>query len=255
MKAGAGIFISVLWLILNPASQAWADQLAGTVWQEPTTGMTFVWVPGGCFQMGASENPSQKPIHEVCLRGFWLGRHEVTQKEYEQVMGSNPSYFKGEDRPAEQVNWDEAYAFAVQLGKKNGKLLRLPSEAEWEYACRAGGQHESYCGQGQVTDLAWFGGNSGTRTHPVEQKQANARGLYDMSGNVWEWVLDCWHADYAGAPTDGSAWVGNGTCAQRVSRGGGWFDSVPFLRAAYRNKYESSSRFSYLGFRLVMTQD
>ena len=254
MKAGLGILISILSFIPNPASQAWAEQSAGTVWTEPTTGMKFVWVPGGCFRMGAGDNRSEMPIHEVCVRGFWLGRHEVTQREYEQIVGSNPSYFKEDDRPAEQVSWDEANAFAAQIGKKIGSLIRLPSEAEWEYACRAGGQHDAFCGQGQVVNLGWFGSNSGTRTHPVEQKQANAWGLYDMSGNVSEWVLDCWHADYAGAPTDGSAWMGNGACGQRVSRGGAWFDSVPFLHAAYRSKYEPSSRFSYLGFRLVMTQ-
>jgi formylglycine-generating enzyme required for sulfatase activity len=189
------------------------------------------------------------------MRGFWFGRHEVTQKEYVQLTGSNPSYFKEDDRPVEQVNWDEANAFAAQLGHKNGRVIRLPSEAEWEYACRAGGQHETYCGQGQVSDLAWFGANSGTRTHPVVQKQANAWGLYDMNGNVWEWVLDCWHKDYTGAPSDGSAWAGNETCGPRVVRGGGWFDSMPFLHAAYRNKYAPSSRFSYLGFRVVLTQD
>ena len=132
--------------------------------------------------------------------------------------------------------------------------MRLPSEAEWEYACRAGGEHASFCGQGEASNLAWFGANSETRTHSVEKKQANAWGLYDMSGNVWEWVLDCWHGDYAGAPADGSAWMGNGACGQRVFRGGGWFDSMPFLHAAFRNKYAPSSRFSYLGFRLVMNQ-
>lgn len=255
MKAGVGLLISTLWLISNPASQARADQAAETEWQEPTTGMEFVWVPGGCFQMGADENRSERPIHKICMRGFWLGRHEVTQKEYKQLTAGNPSYFKGDDRPVEQVNWDEANAFAVQLGHKSGKLMRLPSEAEWEYACRAGGQHETYCGQGQVPDLGWFGLNSGTRTHPVGKKLANAWGIYDMSGNVWEWVQDCWHSDYNGAPTDGSAWAGNGNCAQRVFRGGGWFDSLPFLRAAYRNKYEPSSRFVYLGFRLVMAPE
>jgi formylglycine-generating enzyme required for sulfatase activity len=217
--------------------------------------MEFAWIPGGCFQMGADDNLAEKPIHKVCIRGFWLGRHEVTQTEYEQIVGSNPSYFKGGDRPVEQVNWDEANAYALQLGHKSGKLMRLPSEAEWEYACRAGGQHETYCGLGQVSDLGWFGSNSNTQTHAVGQKLANAWGIYDMSGNVWEWVQDCWHADYTGAPTDGSAWVGNGTCGQRVFRGGGWFDSLPFLHAAYRNKNEPSSRFFYLGFRLVLTQE
>jgi formylglycine-generating enzyme required for sulfatase activity len=217
--------------------------------------MEFVWIPGGCFQMGADDSLAEKPIHKVCMRGFWLGRHEVTQNEYEQVVGSNPSYFKGGDRPVEQVNWDEASAYALQLGHKSGKLMRLPSEAEWEYACRAEGRHETYCGPGQVSDLAWFGSNSNTQTHAVGQKLANAWGVYDMSGNVWEWVQDCWHADYTGAPTDGSAWVGNGTCGQRVFRGGGWFDSIPFLHAAYRNKYEPASRFFYLGFRLVLTQE
>lgn len=254
MKAVVGLVISILWLVPNPVQQAWAEQSTGTIWKEPTSGMEFVWVPGGCCQMGAGENPSERPIHDVCMPGFWLGRHEVTQKEYVQLTGSNPSYFKGDDHPVEQVNWDEANAFAAQLGRKNGRLMRLPSEAEWEYACRAGGQHKTYCGQVQASDLGWFGKNSDARTHAVGQKLANALDIFDMSGNVWEWVQDCWHADYTGAPRDGSAWEQNGTCGERVFRGGGWFDSLPFLRAAYRNKYQASSRLSYLGFRVVMTQ-
>ena len=252
MKAGLGILISILSFIPNPASQAWAEPSAGTVWTEPTTGMKFVWVPGGCFRMGAGDNRSEMPIHEVCVRGFWLGRHEVTQREYEQIVGSNPSYFKEDDRPAEQVSWDEANAFAAQIGKKIGSLIRLPSEAEWEYACRAGGQHDAFLRPGPVGS-GWFGSNSGTRTHRVEQKQANAWGLYDMSGNVSEWVLDCGTRITRGLPRMGApGWETE--LAATCFRGGAWFDSMPFLHAAYRSKYQPSSRFSYLGFRLVMTQ-
>ena len=252
MRAAIGVLLSLLVIPPCAGSAAWAEQTAGSTWTEPTTEMTFVWVPAGCFQMGANENPSEQPVHRVCLQGFWLGRDEVTQQTYQQLKGHNPSFFKGGDRPVEQVSWDDAIAFAAELGQRSGKPMRLPSEAEWEYACRAGGQHETYCGPGQASDLAWFSGDSATRTHAVGKKQANAWGLRDMSGNVWEWLTDCWHADYTGAPTDGSAWSGTGSCPQRVARGGGWFDSMPFLHAAYRNKYEPSSRFAFLGFRLVM---
>jgi formylglycine-generating enzyme required for sulfatase activity len=255
MMASARLLLAILGFVSSICTQSWAAPAVGTVWTEPTTGMEFAWIPGGCFQMGSDESLTAKPRHNVCVSGFWLGRHEVTQKEYERVAGHNPSYFKGGERPVEQVDWDEANAFAIQLGRTSGHFMRLPSEAEWEYACRAGGQHEIYCGEGQISDLGWFGRNSYTQTHPVGQKLANGWGTYDMSGNVWEWAQDCWHANYSGAPTDGSAWTGTGNCRQRVARGGGWFDSSPFLQATYRNKYEASSRYFYLGFRLIMKHE
>jgi formylglycine-generating enzyme required for sulfatase activity len=156
----------------------------------------------------------------VCVKGFYLGRTEVTQEQYQRLTGANPSRFKGGSLPVEQVTWGEAKSFADELAYRSGQKIRLPSEAEWEHACRAGGQTE-YCGRGSVENLAWYDANSDRRTHPVGQKRANEWGLHDMSGNVWEWVEDCWNGSYQGAPTDGKAWL-SGDCARRVKRGGSW---------------------------------
>jgi formylglycine-generating enzyme required for sulfatase activity len=154
----------------------------------------------------------------------------------------------------EQVSWDDAQAYIKKLNRKTGQHYRLPSEAEWEYACRAGGA-QAYCGGNEVDRVAWYGalgeagGNSGQATHPVGRKQPNALGLYDMSGNVWEWVADPWHPGYAGAPTDGRAWQGDG--AKRVIRGGSWRDYPLLAAASYRIYAGAAKRSSDLGLRVA----
>ncbi|OGT00964.1 MAG: hypothetical protein A3K04_09095 [Gallionellales bacterium RBG_16_56_9] len=169
---------------------------------------------------------------------FAMGKYEATQGQWRAMMGNNPSSFSncGDTCPVENVSWNDAQEFIQKLNAKSGKQYRLPSEAEWEYACRAGGQHE-YCGSDSADSVAWYFDNSGNTTHPAGRKQANAFGLYDMSGNVWEWAEDCY----------------NGDCARRVLRGGSWGSSTYGLRAAFRGYGVPGDRGSYVGFRVART--
>ena len=202
-------------------------------------------IPAGSYDMGETGS-----THRVTLKGFALGKTEVTQGQWKAIMGNNPSNFTscGDNCPVEQVSWNDAHAFIEKLNAKTGKQYRLPSEAEWEYACHAGGR-QAYCGSDNLDSVAWHDSNSGNSTHPVAEKQSNAFGLHDMSGNVWEWVEDGYHADYKGAPDDGSAWLGND--ANRVLRGGSWIVSPRVGREAGRNWYETGSSYYNLGFRLA----
>jgi len=205
----------------------------------------MVVIPAGSFEMGETG-----PTHRVTLQSFALGKTEVTQGQWKAVMGNNPSHFVrcGDNCPVEQVSWNDAQAFIQRLNAKTGKQYRLPSEAEWEYACHAEGR-QAYCGSDNLDSVAWHDGNSGNSTHPVAVKQANAFGLYDMSGNVWEWVEDSYHDDYKGAPVDGSAWQSDG--ANRVLRGGSWIVSPRVGHEAGRNQNETAGSYYNLGFRLA----
>ena len=233
-----------------------ASMVAGKVFKDCADCAEMVVIPAGSFDMGSNNDTSEKPVHRVTIsRAFAIGKTEVTQGQWKAVMGNNPSKFTscGDNCPVEQVSWDDAQAFIQKLNDKTGKQYRLPSEAEWEYSCRAGGQQE-YCGSDNLDSIGWYGalakpaGNSGKTTNPVATKQANAWGLHDMSGNVWEWVEDSYHDSYNGAPADGGARQGDG--ALRVPRGGGWSYSQ---RAAKRGGSEPSFRFSTIGFRLART--
>ena len=211
----------------------------------------MVGIPAGSFEMGGTASDEQ-PVHHVSLKAFSLGKTEVTQAQWRAVMGTNPSRFKNcDDCPVENVSWDDIQGFLQKLNSKTGKSYRLPSEAEWEYACRAGGTHE-YCGSHSVDAVAWYDKNSGSKTHPVGQKQANAFGLYDMSGNVWEWAQDCWNGRYSGAPIDGSAWA-TGDCGQRVQRGGSWYSLADVTRSAIRSRGNSGLRYYDSGFRVALS--
>ncbi len=225
---------------------------ARETWTEPVTGMELIWVPAGCFLMGSEEGDAdERPVHEVCLQGFWLARTEITQGQWRRVMGENPAHFgSGDDHPVESVSWDEAQAFIARLNEQGAGGLRLPSEAEWEYACRSGGRDQTYCGGEDLDRLAWHAVNSGSGTHPVGGKQGNGLGLFDMSGNVWDWVADCYSDDYAGAPSDGSVWEA-GDCYRRVLRGGSWSVAPRFLRAANRDRLNRNARYRNVGFRLA----
>lgn len=229
------IFHMVLFLCLQGIIfSANAEPSAGTHWKEPRTGMEFVWVPSGCFQMGGTDWSFGSPLHKVCVKGFWMGKYEVTQTEYQQVTGANPSKFIGLQNPVENVSWDDAFHFTEQMTGKFGTKIRLPSEAEWEYACRAGRVQGKYCGsQDNPNLLAWYEANSAHQSRPVGRLEANDWGLYDMSGNVWEWVQDCWHSTFQGAPADGSVWKG-GECPTRVVRGGSWCNESSYSRAGFR---------------------
>jgi len=214
--------------------------------------MEFVWVPSSCFQMGTKDGEhDEQPVHKVCVKGFWMGKYEVTQSQYEQVTGRNPSGFSGVRNLVEEVNWHEASAFAEEMSSNTGTKVRLPSETEWEYACRAGNVHETYCGSGDKADkFAWHRFNSQKTTHAAGQLAANNWGLYDMSGNVREWVQDCWNENYAGAPADGSARE-SGECGKRVLRGGAWNFLPGFARAPIRYYDNSTERDKDTGFRVA----
>jgi formylglycine-generating enzyme required for sulfatase activity len=244
-------------------------------------GMDFVLIPTGEFNMGSPSNDvgrfdSEGPVHHVKIsNAFYMGKYEVTQKQWRDIMGSSPSYFKGDNLPVEQVSWNDVQDFIKKFNEKEGgNKYRLPTEAEWEYSARAGtttrysfGDDESMLG-----DYAWYVSNSGTRqpkkgdyfgydkddllqniwngkTHPVGEKKPNPWGLYDMYGNVLEWVQDSANRDYNGAPTDGSSWEGSGS--YRVFRGGGWNDFAGGCRSASRYGYDPVYRGSAVGFRLL----
>ncbi len=230
---------------VTPAS----TRQAGQIIKDCSDCPEMVVIAAGSFQMGSEGAKDEKPAHSVSISPFALAKTEVTQGQWRAVMGSNPSYFSscGNDCPVEQVSWDDAKEYLRKLSAKTGQSYRLPSEAEWEYACRAGGQHQ-YCGSDSEDDVAWIGKNSDDKPHTVGKKQANAWGLYDMSGNVWEWVEDLYHDSYAGAPTDGSAWT-TGEGVARVLRGGSWFVIPDFARAAFRSRDATAGRDSVSGFR------
>ncbi len=228
---------------------------------ESVYGIDMVNIPGGTFQMGCGPHDGEcrddeKPLHIVTVSAFAMGKTEITQGQWKAVMGSAPPnlYFKncGEDCPVERVSWNEVQEFIETLNRKTGGHYRLPTEAEWEYACRAG-QDTLYCGGNDPDAVAWHDGNSGYKTHPVGGKQANAFGLYDMSGNVEEWVQDCYHYGYQDAPRDGSGWDGNAKCEERVVRGGAFSDYKSDVRCHGRSSSYPDLRHFSNGFRVVVS--
>lgn len=193
----------------------------------------FVKIPAGSFMMGDKESDYAQPVHKVNIGSFYMLKTEVTQAQWKAVMGSNPSNFSNcDDCPVENVSWDDIQVFLKKLNTLTGKNYRLPSEAEWEYAAR-GGQDFKYAGSNNIDEVAWYGENAGGTPHPVGNKKANRYGLYDMTGNVWEWCEDTWHDSYKGAPTDGSAWVDNKSL-NHVLRGGSWYEVASSARLSTR---------------------
>ena len=219
----------------------------------------MVKVEAGSFNMGATpemENPydSEKPVHRVTLtNNYYIGKYEVTQALWQAVMGSNPSYFKGDDLPVEKVSWDDCQDFISKLNAMTGKRFRLPSEAEWEYAARGGKKSRGYqySGSNTLGDVAWYYGNSGPKTHAVGTKQPNELGIYDMTGNVWEWCQD-WFGSYSSSPQTNPTGAASGSI--RVCRGGSWNYSAGLCRTSYRGNNSPDDRFSYLGLRLVLSE-
>ena len=204
-RVAATLFLSVCLLTLGMAARAGDD------FHEPV----MVSIPG---------------------KNYALGKYEVTQAEWEAVMGNNPSKLKGANLPVERVSWNDVQDYLKRLNQKTGKNFRLPAEAEWDYACHGGSQTQ-YCGGNDADAVAWHNGNSGGKPHPAGRKQANGYGLYDMSGNVWEWTENCWEGD----------------CAKRVLRGGGWYSIPQEVRSVIRD-WEAASKGSFLiGFRLART--
>jgi len=190
----------------------------------------MVWVEGGTFQMGSNSGvDDEKPVHTVTVRGFWMGKYEVTQAEYRRVMGTNPSNFKCDDCPVERVSWEDAAEYARRVGG------RLPTEAEWEYAARGGNKSHGYrySGSDTLDEVGWYDNNSGSETHPVGQKKPNELGLYDMSGNVKEWCADSYGSNYySKSPVNNPQ--GPQSTWSRVLRGGSWSGSVNGCRVSYR---------------------
>lgn len=239
-----------------------APALAEEVWREPITGMEFVRVQGGCFHMGDVFGDgafNEKPVHEVCIDDFLIGRTEVTQGQWQAVMGDNPSFFaRGPDYPVEGMTLQEIEQFIQRLNAAGNGHFRLPTEAEWEYACRAGGRKAKYgTRNGEIGGgLANYQAAEGApdpypETAPVASFPPNPLGLYDMSGNVWEWVADIYAADaYKHHRRDNPLYQGNGP--SRLLRGGGWSFEAPFLRCAKRRMHcRPSVRYDFIGLRLV----
>jgi formylglycine-generating enzyme required for sulfatase activity len=218
--------------------------------------LEMVSLPAGEFLMGSDESDYEKPQHQVKVNSFAIGKYPVTQAQYEAVMGTNPSYFKNNPQnPVEQVSYDDAKAFCQKLSQITGKTYRLPTEAEWEYACRAGTTTDYYFGDdaNQLGDYAWYYENSNSTTHRVGQKKPNGWGIYDMSGNVWEWCEDDWHNSYAGAPDDGTAWLDNDNRSQSLKclRGGSWYFYPDGCRSAIRTGCYPVNHSIGIGFRVV----
>jgi formylglycine-generating enzyme required for sulfatase activity len=187
----------------------------------------------------------------VTVSDFYIGKYEVTQKQWVDVMGSNPSKFKGDDLPVEMVSWNDVQKFIEAVNQKTGKKYRLPTEAEWEYAARGGNKSKGnkYSGGNNIDDVAWYGGNSGSRTQAVGTKSANELGIYDMSGNVWEWVSD-WYGEYSSSAQTNPAGPSSGS--GRVDRGGGWNYSAGRCRVSARDGDHPGNRYGNIGFRLVL---
>ena len=213
-------------------------------------GLELVLIPPGSFIMGGEGLLDTRPIHQVTIReGFYIGRYEITQAQWQHVMGNNPSQFRKGSNPVENVSWDDASDFINRLNEMNdGYSYRLPTEAEWEYACRAGTTGDY---AGDVNKMSWYEDNSGARTHAVGQKQPNAFGLYDMHGNVWEWCLDYWHENYGDAPSDGSAWLTGGNSRERVVRSGSWNNNYKWVSSFFRYAMPPTVRGNNVGFRVV----
>ena len=232
-----------------------ADLLPITVY-----GVTFnmIKVDGGTFTMGATseqQNPDsdEKPVHQVTLSSYYIGETEVTQGLWKAVMGNNPSYFKGDDLPVENVSWNDCKKFIDKLNSLTGKKFRLPTEAEWEFAARGGNKsrHTQYSGSSSLDDVAWYLNNSGNKTQPVKTMEANELGIYDMSGNVYEWCQD-WYGDYSSNAQYNPTGPESGTI--RVFRGGSWNGNTRYCRSSDRNYYTAGSRSINLGLRLVLSK-
>ncbi len=243
-----------------------AEPKAGATFSDCATCPQMVIVPAGTYQMGsppntaaaganaglARANADEFPQHKVTIAAFALGRTEVTQDQWHEIMGDYPAFNRGKTLPIESISWDEVQTFIAKLNAKTGKRYRLPSEAEWEYAARAGTTTLYSFGDdpGEIGRYAWFNGNSGSKAHPVAEKLPNAFGLYDMHGNVWEWLQDCYRPDYNGAPADGGTAPETPGCA-RVIRDGSGVDFPKALRVAERYSNRPDYRNGNLGFRLA----
>jgi formylglycine-generating enzyme required for sulfatase activity len=232
----------------------------GSVFKDCSTCPVMVIMPKGSFLMGdlsGDGETSEKPVHRVDFNySFAVGKFEVTQAEWQSVMGTNPSKYKGNDRPLENVSWRDFQKYLKELNASLGLTgrkdkYRLLSEAEWEYVARAGTKTKYHSGDTISESQARFGASKAAGTVPVGSYPPNGFGFHDVHGNVLEWVEDCWNEDYTGAPTDGSSWV-QGSCS-RVIRGGSWGHAPKFLRSASRARFSIGIRIITIGFRVART--
>lgn len=271
------LFLTALvFMLAGPALLDLSRAEEGKEHKDPITNIDFVFVKGGCFQMGDTFNigkdwknvsditlggGDERPVHKVCVSDFYMDKYEVTQGAYRQLIGDNPSLFSscGDDCPVEEVSWDDANAYCGKAGK------RLPTEAEWEYAARSGGKNEKWAGtsnEGKLGDYAWYDANSNSN-HSVGGKLPNGLGLYDMSGNVWEWVSD-WYGSYTSSSQTNPTGPTSGSC--RVLRGGSWHISERIIvnsirvycascvRASLRHCSSPDFRSYIFGFRCAKTK-
>ena len=263
----------------KPSSQAPENQQRqtkepGTVFRDKLSdgsqGPEMVIVPAGNFKMGdiqGKDGDAEKPVHSVSIpKPFAMGRYQITFEEYDRFasatsrpLPNDRGWGRGR-QPVINVSWEDAVEYSKWLSEQTGKLYRLATEAEWEYAARSGGRDETWAGTSHEQELgyyAWYDATSGGKTQPVGAKKPNGIGLYDMSGNVWEWVEDCWHENYNGAPTDGSAWLQNGDYDRhrRVIRGGSWRSVPADLRSSFRGIGLARTRDIGFGFRLARNID
>lgn len=279
VKIPEGAKSGFLWAVVN-GKKSNEVQIIIKIKTAPT--IEKVLIPAGTFQMGSTGaylgSSDEFPVHTVTIsRAFYMSKYEVTQKQYQAVMGNNPSYFAGETLPVERVTWYNAVAFCNVLSQLEGKTpcytvngtnvtcnwdangYRLPTEAEWEYAAKAGTTTDFYNGSltnpsctpidANLDNIAWYCGNSNETTHPVGQKQPNAFGLYDMTGNVWEWCWDWWSNSYSSTTVIDP--TGASTGSYRVYRGGSWYGNADQCRSTYREYRTPSFNYDYIGFRIV----
>ena len=252
--------------VVRAAIIASALQIVCAVAYAEAPKIEMVLVKGGCYQMGDTFGDGladwEQPVHEVCVDDFYIGKYEVTQGQWTAVMGNNPSFFKscGDNCPVEKISWNDALDFIKRLNEMTGKKYRLPTEAEWEYAARSRGKHENYAGTSdpaRLKDYAWFEDNAGKTTHPVGRKKPNGLGIYDMSGNVWEWVKDNYDDEgvykdyYKNSPRMNPQ--GPESASHRIVRGGSLFNYPKGVRASVRRDSLPTRKSGGTGVRLSMT--
>jgi len=244
-----------IWLLpLLAASPSFGDGSTNSgEFADSATDIRFAHVTGGCYKMGDTFGDgadNEKPPHDVCVGDFNIAKMKITQGQWRKVMGSNPSFFRscGDECPVENVSWNDVQEFISRLNRQSNAEYRLPTEAEWEYACRSGGKSEKFCGGNDVMTVAWYFSTSGNHTQPVGGKRPNGLGLYDMSGNVWEWVSD-WYGEKFSSIKDNPQGPSSGS--SRVIRGGGWFMLPRNVRASVRSSLPPDMHTYDIGFRLV----
>ena len=246
---------------LNMAVSAMATVVLATGALAAAPEIELVPVKGGCFQMGdtfGGGGEDERPVHTVCVNDFLIGKFEVTQAQWKAIVKKNPSGFKGDRLPVENVSWNDVQGFIKKLNARTGKKYRLPTEAEWEYAARSGGKEEKFAGTSKDEELAEYAlidRNSQETTSEVGIRRPNGLGIHDLSGNVWEWVQDIYGATYYEQPGIQVNPKGQKVGEDRVRRGGGWTSSPRAVRTSYRYADFPDSRNKFVGFRLALSAD